>query len=283
MVYRIIFRVDDKFLAVKDERRYIDCRPDQCARSNIPSIREQHHQCVDTFGRVEEQGWRPSPPHDCVRDIYEREEEVKYPLSVGFNLWMALKVLPWEVQEMKRTLLRARNASRTSFARPLELQNLFSYWSKPMLTHVGLNFSIYDYFTFFGTPFLRPGTVPYVGTMEHLTRNIPTLHTLDIKFRDPRWSIWETPWPGTAHDLKNVAKACHREIVRLILMCATLDLLRVRTVRIEGYLEKRTTAVFYEKMHKLRIGDPITRQRFAAFYHSISRLQAQFPNKPAHR
>jgi hypothetical protein len=128
------------------------------------------------------------------------------------------------------------------------------------MTHVGLNFDYLDYMNAFDVPGLPCTSVDYKPIMSMLL-GLPTLVRLDIIFCDPRWVRFTHPWSREPHSAENAARVCHDIIVGMILTCALPLVRNIRTVRVEGYVKKRTRDSFYENLNDLKANPNMLYQR----------------------
>jgi len=136
------------------------------------------------------------------------------------------------------------------------------------VTHVGLNLSDLEYMQLFNVaPLLatRTGTAYTLGKLIGL----PNLVQLDLKFRDPRWLLYKNLWtqysprgPVWSSLREPVLSSprepvwlCYDTVVRMILTYALPTVRKVRKVRIEGYVRRRTRDIFYNALEELR-ADP---------------------------
>jgi hypothetical protein len=249
MVYKLFFQVHDIYWVVSTVPRMVNYRSLGCSCVYCRTGQGVPHETIRLCTSIQEQGWIPSPPRDFLTGTHDTKDEFRHPLAVGSNLHIALALSASEQEcaEMQRISKKARDAARTSFSSPLELRKLFA-WPQIALTHVGLNFSTFEYLEFFELRLHQP-TFQYVQEMQRLVRTIPTLTKLDIKFRDPRWEIWG----GYPHFLlRKAALICHRKVVSLILILAIPNLCHIEEVRIEGHATQIQCDLFYRALHKYK-------------------------------
>jgi hypothetical protein len=253
MVYRLICPVDDKYLVVHygTELVFAPGRIPNCVCVHCRTGRGQPHLFYELRAYIQHQGWIPTPRYEWLIGTHNTEDEVKNPYSVGSNLMVALSGSSEEVEEMKRTLERAIRAARTSFDSPFELDKLFLHVPSTILTHVGLNFSIREYMWFFGSRML-PVHDRYFGMMHHLLYNTTTLEKLDIKLRDPRWSVWDHPWTSLPHRPQDAARLCTAKIMNSILPISIPYLSAIKKVRLEGHIRQDLRDIFEITLYKFR-------------------------------
>ncbi|KAF2751942.1 hypothetical protein M011DRAFT_473238 [Sporormia fimetaria CBS 119925] len=192
------------------------------------------------------QGWQPQPPR--IRELHgtqDPSEEIPKPNLMLLNKQIHGEFLYELLNSSLATITNLEKLNAFMWGAP----HIFPSQSPRFLSHVCLNFSMRDYFTFLGlkNEFWGAGfqQMSFNVPARMLTR-LPNLKNLVVKFRAPRYgpvdSPWTQPWPVDA--LWRSPFACQKVTTTLILTLMFQYIQHVPRIGVEGYVKDSTRAAF---------------------------------------